>query len=537
MKSQRQESLSQKIYFLLAIISLTILVLAISLISRDEEQLAEELVAENIEAIAQNYFDSINTMMLTGTMANRNVIQQKLLSQANIIEARIIRGEKVVALFGEGNNDQKAQNQIEREALNGRTSYRIIEKDGIRQAQFLMPLLAKEDYRGTNCLACHNAQENDVLGVVKIAYDLTSLDKKITASVTRIGLFLLLVLAIGFGLLSFALYKLVFYRLKRISRNISNLAETLDLSEEIPIYRNDELSAVSKALNHMLHNFKISLESAQKASTDLIEMAKSVDDIASVTHEAVEQQKSGTEMVAAAINELDASATEVENNTKSTAEKSKMSAENAEKGRMLAEKGQEGINYLSSQVHENAEQLQALNGKVGEVDTVLDVITSIAEQTNLLALNAAIEAARAGEQGRGFAVVADEVRSLANRTRESIEQVHNTIEELKSMTHGVVDSMQQVTTLADEKAKDVESVTGVLIEISEQIILLDELNFQIADSARQQNQAAAEINTNITQIADTAHIASDDAIKGKSISEQLIKLSIDLQQQVNRFKL
>ncbi|MCW8832054.1 MAG: methyl-accepting chemotaxis protein [Colwellia sp.] len=185
----------------------------------------------------------------------------------------------------------------------------------------------------------------------------------------------------------------------------------------------------------------------------------------------------------------------------------------------------------------NTDMISDLSNKTNEVSSVLEVITAIAEQTNLLALNAAIEAARAGEQGRGFAVVADEVRSLATRTRESIDQIQTTIGALQNDAKGAVDSMNDASKQANEKADDVANVANLLVDITTEIKELDELNCQISDAARQQNLAADEINVNVVNISNVAEKSSEDAIRGKEISEHLLTLANALNEQLAKFKL
>ena len=536
-----QLSLAKKINLSLVLIALVFLSTTVIFFYMDEKKLAERFVERNIESIALNYFDSVNTMMLTGTVANRKLIQDKILSQDDIVEARIIRAPALIDLFGKGFDDQAAKTSFEQQgiagALTGKKSYKMFEKDGKRMMSFITAVRASKNYRGTNCLTCHQVKENEILGAVKITYDLSNVDQEITQSITQAALLQLVITVICFVLLSFTLNKLIFFRLRRLSNTIKEVENNLDLNREIKIHHHDELGAVSQALNNMMHKFRESFQSIASATEQLIESAKNVDEISSLTREAVLHQKNGTDSVAAAINELDASANEVQQNTQSAADKSVSANDRASKSLVLVEQAKEGINDLRDKVIENTTMITDLNNKTNEVGSVLEVITSIAEQTNLLALNAAIEAARAGEQGRGFAVVADEVRSLATRTRESIDQIQATIGVLQVDATRAVISMEDVSKQANEKAEDVANVADLLVEISTEIQELDELNCQISSAAKQQNLAADEINLNVVNISNVAEKSSEDAIRGKEISEHLLSLAYELNTQLSKFNL
>ncbi len=533
----RNLSLAKKIHLALTLIGAIFLSTTIFFFHHDEKELAEHFVERNLESLALNYFDSVNTMMLTGTIANRQLIQNKILSQDDIVEARILRTQAVNKVFGEGFPDQSAKSAFEREGLAGKRAFEKFELDGKRMMSFIIPVKASSDYRGTNCLTCHQVSENEILGAVKLTYDLSTVDKEITSSITQAAILQLVITLICFTLLSLTLRKLIFFRLKRLSNSIKTAAEELDLNKELKVNYQDELGSVSIALNDMMNKFKVSFMSIAHASEQLTESAKEVDKISSLTLEAVLEQKNGTDSVAAAINELDTSANEVQHNTQSAADKSISANERTSQGLILVEQARVGINDLRDKVVENTAMITDLSNKTNEVGSVLEVITAIAEQTNLLALNAAIEAARAGEQGRGFAVVADEVRSLATRTRESIEQIHVTMSRLQVGAKGAVESMNVVSQQASEKAEDVADVADLLTSISAEIQELDELNCQISDAATQQNLAADEININVVNISNVAEKSSDDAIRGKEISEHLLSLAYELNTQLTKFKL
>lgn len=530
-------SLAKKIHLALTLIGAIFLSTTIFFFHHDEKELAEHFVERNLESLALNYFDSVNTMMLTGTIANRQLIQNKILSQDDIVEARILRTEAVNKIFGKGFSDQSAKSAFEKEGLEGKKSFKMFELDGKRMMSFIMPVKASSDYRGTNCLTCHQVSENEILGAVKLTYDLSTVDKDIANSITQAAVLQFVITLICFTLLSLTLRKIIFFRLKRLSNSIKTAAEELDLNKEIKVNYQDELGSVSIALNDMMSKFRTSFMSIAHASEQLTESAKEVDKISSLTLEAVLEQKNGTDSVAAAINELDTSANEVQHNTQSAADKSVSANERTSQGLVLVEQARVGINDLRDKVVENTAMITDLSNKTNEVGSVLEVITAIAEQTNLLALNAAIEAARAGEQGRGFAVVADEVRSLATRTRESIEQIHVTMSRLQVGAKGAVDSMNVVSQQASEKAEDVADVANLLTNISAEIQELDDLNCQISDAATQQNLAADEININVVNISNVAEKSSDDAIRGKEISENLLSLAYELNTQLTKFKL
>ncbi|MCP4324233.1 MAG: methyl-accepting chemotaxis protein [Alteromonadales bacterium] len=530
-------SLAKKINAVLVIFSIIYLSITFVFVYSDEKELAEQFVKSNLESLALNYFDSINTMMLTGTISNRQIIQQKIISQEDIVDARIIRSELLNKTFGNGFADQKATSAFDQEGLNGVRAYEFTEQDGKRLLSFISPIKASENYRGTNCLGCHQVNDNDVLGAVKITYDLTRVEGEITKSIIQAGILQLIITIVCFALLSLTFNKLVLSRLKHLNGTINDIEQNLDLNKEIIVSYDDELGAVSSSLNSMMQRFKSSFTSIALANERLIKSAIKIDEISTLTREAVLNQKNGTDSVAASIKELDASANEVQVNTQGASEKSVLASDRAKEGLQLAESTKQGINSLRDQVIANTEKITVLSNKTDEVGSVLEVITSIAEQTNLLALNAAIEAARAGDQGRGFAVVADEVRSLAIRTRESIDQIQSTISGLQTDANSSVTSMNEVSQQANEKSEDVNDVASILKEISGQIQELDQLNGQISSSAKQQNLVADIINQNVASICDLTEQSSQYAIKGKQISEELLELAQELNLQLSKFKL
>ncbi len=533
----RLQSIQYKIYALLA--ATGILVLGASLItnSRQQQQLAHETVESNIRLLADNYFDSVNTMMLTGTMANREILSNKIRSQANIKDAHIIRGEQVKKLYGPGNTNEQATTEAEKQALKGQETLFIEETNGERVLTYLKPMVAKENYKGTNCLGCHQAREGDILGAVKISYSLADIDATVTRNTWFSTALLSAIFLLTFVFLGVLFRKLFIKRLKVLGRTMRIATQNKDLSLTIKDSTNDELGRLAVNFNKMMAAFKENIAQVSKSSHVLIASAEQIYTSAETTEQAIMQQKAGTDSVAAAINELESSSSEVKNTTHYASEKSDASNLVAEKSMVIAEQTEQSINQLANDVRNAATQVSQLQAQTLEVGKVLEVISAIAEQTNLLALNAAIEAARAGEAGRGFAVVADEVRTLATRTHDSTDEIKRTIEKLQSEAQQTVAAMSASCEEADDRARQVQQVAHSLKEISSQMQEINQLNVQIADATEQQNLAAEEINQSVVAIRDNAEQSLVDAHASKEVSEQLLSLARELDEQVRSFKL
>ena len=534
----RHHSIQHKIFALLTITG--ILVLAVSLITGQKQQndLAHQTIKQNIKILADNYFDSINTMMLTGTMANKEILRKKILSEEQIKDIHIIRSDKINKFFGPGEINQAPQNQQEKDALKGKEQVHFIQyESGHNLITYLKPIVASEDYRGTNCLGCHQAKEGEVLGAVKISYSLDKIDAAVDRNSWISFAILTSIFVFTFVTLGWLFRKFLIQRLRLISKSMRIAAQSNDLTVHVKDDTNDELGRLANNFNLMMDSFKGNISQLSESSKVLIHSAEKIYASAETTEQAINLQKMGTDSVAAAINELESSSAEVKNTTHFASERSDSSNHLAETSLAIAEETEESINGLAIEVRSAAEQVSQLQNRTLEVGKVLEVISNIAEQTNLLALNAAIEAARACEAGRGFAVVADEVRTLANRTHDSTDEIKKTIENLQSEALQTVNTMNRSSEDADSRAVQVKKVALALKDISEHMTEINQLNNQIADATEQQNQAAEEINQSVVAISDNTETSLVDAHESKQVSENLLSLARELDQQVRKFKL
>ncbi|WP_445946291.1 methyl-accepting chemotaxis protein [Shewanella sp.] len=531
------KSIQHKIYASLAFTGVLVLTASVFINSNQQRVLAQETVESTVHLLADNYFDSINTMMLTGTMANREILSNKIRSQANIKDAHIIRGAQVDKLYGPGKAEEKAQTPAEEAALLGTEAMFIDVIDSHRVLTYLKPLVASVDNKGVNCLGCHQAQEGDVLGVVKLSYSLEQIDKAVNHNTLFSTSLLTVIFLITFIFLGILFRKLFIKRLKRIGEIMSLATENKDLSAKINDDSNDELGYLATSFNQMMASFKDSILNVSASSKVLIQSAETIHSTAETTEQAIKKQKEGTDSVAAAINELESSSAEVKNTTHFASQKSDESNRVAKRSTIIAEQTEQSINQLAADVRNAASKVGQLQQQTLEVGKVLEVISAIAEQTNLLALNAAIEAARAGETGRGFAVVADEVRSLATKTHHSTDEIRKTIAKLQDEAESTVIAMNASSAEADERAEQVQQVAQALRDISIQMSEINQLNVQMADATEQQNLAAEEINRSVIAIRDNAEQSLVDAHGSKQVSAKLLSLSKSLDEQVGLFKL
>ncbi len=308
-----------------------------------------------------------------------------------------------------------------------------------------------------------------------------------------------------------------------------------DLTGEIRVSGKDEPARLQQALKDMQENLRDTLRRIAESSNQL---ASASEELSCVTEDAtrgLNQQNQEIEQAATAVNQMTAAVEEVASNAVATSQASRESDRIAQQGREQVQQTVVSIEALATDVTDNVTQVEDLAQKVYGISKVLDVIRSIAEQTNLLALNAAIEAARAGEAGRGFAVVADEVRALAHRTQQSTREIEQMISGIQHGTDQAVSSMQQSNTRA-RSTPDIAKSAGTALEaIASAFTLINERNLVIASASEQQAAVAREVDRNLMNIRDLAHQTSAGANQTSAASQELSRLAVNLNTLVARF--
>ena len=310
-----------------------------------------------------------------------------------------------------------------------------------------------------------------------------------------------------------------------------------DLTIRLDDTRNDEVGRMARGYNAFVGNLA---DIVHQVSLAADELQSSVNDVENKTAEMTEElsvQTQNTEQVATAIDEMGLTAREIANNAQSAADYSKTAEQLATQGTESVVKTLETVNGTTSQLAETTELVNQLSDNTESIDTILEVIRSVSEQTNLLALNAAIEAARAGEHGRGFAVVADEVRSLASRSHESAEEIKTTIESFKQQTQVVVQSISQSVEMSNSSLAQATQSGEHLEEIVNNMSKVNEMNFQIASATEEQSNVVGEIAPHVTAIAGVAQHNASNLTAMANDSQQLNHMAQTLNSLVANFKL
>lgn len=514
--------------------------------SMDLTRLARSYVASGEQKYWEEYFYLADWML--GDAKRPNTVHEELSPNKKTSQIALMKAlnfsAKELNLLKQANDISEALINIETQAMESIKQKKFIEgsfdiQTNENYQQFSLRILFDDNY--------HKEIEKIATPVEKFyqALDLrTAKELKVSSEAANFWLNIAFVLQIITGglvaILAWYITRALFHPLNNLVNTISkidegqgqlNLTHTLDERGEI------EVSKLAIGFN----TFNISIRNLMgKFSLTVNELSSTSDNlslIAEQTKSGVLVQNNALDLVASAIQEMVATVQDVATNAATASNKARDCSTESDSGLKLIQLSVENINLLANEISSASTAINNVENSSNTIATVLDVIKGIADQTNLLALNAAIEAARAGEQGRGFAVVADEVRSLAKRTQDSTEEINKMIQELQESTKQAVSAMSVSNKQTDICVSNTNKVGETLMSINTNINDITGMNFQIATASEQQSVVVEDISKNIHEVVSEVDHTAVSAKKVADYGNDLTKLSEDLNELSNKFKL
>ncbi|MFM2656854.1 methyl-accepting chemotaxis protein [Vibrio owensii] len=382
----------------------------------------------------------------------------------------------------------------------------------------------------------------DQLNVVKDAIEAkqNTLKTDIAAAAFRAEI----ILEAGIAIVILAALGMVVLLLKTVVKPINDIKDAMvqiasgegDLSQRISINSQDEIGQLAGGFNQFVTKIQATVSQVVESSNTLRQEMNNLNALTSTIADSTVGQQRDSEAVAAAVHEMQVTSRNVSDSATEAALASQTANEELSNTNVILEQTVAAIRDLAGEIESASQVINTLDNDVSNIASVLDVIRGIAEQTNLLALNAAIEAARAGEQGRGFAVVADEVRSLASRTQKSTGEIQTMIEKLQAGAAQAVEVMQGSKTSSEDTIQSAGLATESLAEILNAIARMNEMNTHIATAAGQQSSVSDEVNSNVQGIADSSTSIVDVVSQAQKSLSMLSEQTQQLDKQVSQFR-
>jgi methyl-accepting chemotaxis protein len=477
-------------------------------------------------------------MMITGTIAQRDVFLDQIKQLSIIRDLKVLRGEGVIKIFGPGDAKETATDAAEQQVLQSGKELVDIQSDA--QGEYLRvirPTLASKNYLGKDCILCHQVPEGTVLGAVSMKVSLDNVNAAVNAQRIKS---LLAAILVSLPLLAFIylfVKHVVTVPLEEMVAGLRSIASGEgDLTRRLKVKSQDEIGQASQVFNDMMANFgnlvrQVS-ESASHVSGAAHELVTGAKQVADSSHQQYEKSRA----VTAAVEHMVSSIVDVAESTEHVHQQSRESLSRSREGTQTLGQLITEIGRVKSAVNEMAGAVNEFVSSTVSITNMTREVKDIADQTNLLALNAAIEAARAGEQGRGFAVVADEVRKLAEKSAASANEIDSITRTLNNKSDLVRTSIEGGLTDIASSEHSLDAVANAIAESNVSVEQVGTGLDTIASATEEQRRVSAEAFTNIEAIASMAHDNSDAVEQTAESAQRLESLANELQSTVGRFR-
>jgi methyl-accepting chemotaxis protein len=478
-------------------------------------------------------------MMLTGTISQREIFLDQIKQLSVIRDLSVLRGESVSKLFGPGNaKDSQPRDEAERRVLTTGEEFSAIESDTKGEyLRVIRPAKASKNYLGKDCISCHQVPEGTVLGAVSMKISLDQVNSAVGAQRIKS---LLAAVVLSIPMLAFIylfIRNVVTNPIDKMVAGLRNIARGEgDLTQRLEVHGADEIGAASSAFNDMMAKMATLVhqvsDSAREVTAAAKNLAVSADQVAASSH----RQNDTSLAASGAVDQMVSAITSIAQSTESVHEQSRESLRRSHEGNVSLSKLIGEIAVVESTVKGIASAVREFVDSTVAITNMTKEVRDIADQTNLLALNAAIEAARAGEQGRGFAVVADEVRKLAEKSAGSASEIDTITRALSHRSDAVQVSIQEGLDHLVSSQESLEAVAEVLGEASGSVSRVGKGLDDIANATEEQKRVSGEVASNIDAIAGMAKENNTVVEQTALAARRLERLASDLQDIVGRFR-
>ena len=532
-------SLKSKLQIPIQLVLIVVLTMVqMTALDRFEEHVLEG-AGEKAVVSADGVINGLNLLMLNGIISQedqRTLLVKKMGASEHVLELRVIRNKPVQDQFGPGMPSEQPVDDLDRLALSSAKQQKeLLEKNGVRALRVVVPFIASKEFRGTNCLMCHTVPEGTVNGAASITLDISGE----YAVVKRVSLTL-------WGaqiVLQIALYFIIGWLIglaTKPAKELQNAMQTMqadgDLSRRVVVRSEDEIGQTSKAFNDLANGFHVIVTQVDGHAHQVADAARLLAQDAEQLALSMQRQSDAAGSTSRAVEQVSASIAQVAEGTDQVARLSNESLERANRGQQSLQDMMRELARVESSVQEIAVDVGKFVSNTQSITNMTQHVRDIAEQTNLLALNAAIEAARAGEQGRGFAVVADEVRKLAEKSAQSAMQIDEVTQALGAQSGQVELTVQRGLAALQGSQAHIREVTSVLVEANSSVDGVNRGLESISVSINRQRDASQEITRNVDQIADMAS-RSNDVVKRTVVAvKSMEELAENLNKTIGRFK-
>lgn len=508
-----------------------------------ETQVNKETAIEQAKDFAMTVNEmtmaGLTGMMITGTVDQRDVFLDQIKELSAVRDLKVLRGEATARLYGPGNAAERATDAAENAALDSGEAVMRVERDEQygEHLRVVLPARASANYLGKDCLVCHQVPEGTVLGAVSMRISLDKVNAAVESFRNKIFIFAVLVSVPLLGFVVLFVRSFVTRPLSHLTDSLSDIARGEgDLTRRLEVRGQDEIGHTASTFNQMMSTIGGLVKQVSQSAEAVAQSARSLSQSAARVAESSHRQNDQSVNAASAVEEMLGNITHIATSTEEVRSRSRESLARSHEGKNSLEQLIAEVSQVQEAVRHMADSVAAFVDSTQSITTMTQEVREIAEQTNLLALNAAIEAARAGEQGRGFAVVADEVRKLAEKSARSASEIDEITQQITRQSQSVQQSIQRGMAHLDSSRKAADVVSDVLDAANASVTEVGEGLDRIASATAEQRRASEQVTSSIEAIASMAkenNRAIEDTVQA---ARELERLAAGLQESVSRFR-